>query len=412
MPGFEPFPALRFAPGTDLDAVLAPPYDVLSTKDVAALHRRDQYNITHIDVPAKAGYDQAAQLMRAWLGSGVLRIDDCPSLTIYRLGFVDATGAKREIAGVLGGLEVADAPSGQAPSKSGSSTVLPHERTTPKATTDRLDLMRATAANTSPVWGLSLASGLAAALQAPAEPLGGVEIEGVKHSVERICDPVRIRDIQEIMAADDVLIADGHHRYGVSRIYRDQVRAATGRSDSPAEQTLAFVSELIEDQLSIEAIHRLYAGVSAEMLRQGLARYFELSQVHRPVEAALLAQMANQGRLVILWPGGKAEWLTARAGAFDGVRALDGAWLETALEDIGAQVTYQHGLAEMAQCLASGDYTAGVLIRPTSIREIRRTAREGLLMPPKSTFFTPKLLTGWVLRPTEAVPGQDQKDVA
>ena len=74
-----------------------------------------------------------------------------------------------------------------------------------------------------------------------------------------------------------MLIADGHHRYGISRTYRDEVRAATGRRDTAAEQTLAFVGELVGEQLSIEAIHRLYTGVTFDDLRAHLARSFELA---------------------------------------------------------------------------------------------------------------------------------------
>jgi uncharacterized protein (DUF1015 family) len=230
-----------------------------------------------------------------------------------------------------------------------------------------------------------------------------VTVGGVTHTVERISDPDRIATIRDILASDDVLIADGHHRYGVSRIYRDEVRAATGRTDTRAEQTLAFVNELVEDQLCLEAIHRLYSGVSPDQLRTALETSFTFSPVES-VTPEILDDMVRSGRLVLLWPDGTAEWLTPRPGAFDGVRNLDGVWLETALTGIDADITYQHGLPEMLDCMATGTYTAGILIRPTSIDEIRRTAREGLLMPPKSTFFTPKLLTGWVIRPTEPLP--------
>ena len=408
MPEFRPFPAVRYAAGCDLDAVLAPPYDVLSDADVVALHGRDAHNITHVDVPEGQDYAQAGRILRDWLAAGVLMADSTETLTIYRMSFVDASGAAREIVGVLGGLEVVDDVAGADNSRttygrSGRTTVLPHERTTPKATTDRLDLMRATSANTSPVWGLSLASGLTEALRRPGEPLGSVVVDGVVHAVERVSDPDRIAAIQAIIAADDVLIADGHHRYSVSRTYRDQVRAATGSADSAAEQTLTFVNELVDDQLSIEAIHRLYAGVAPEVLRSGLAGCFDFEPLGE-VSPATLAEMRALGRLVLLWPDGSAEWLVAKPGVFDDVRGLDGVWLETALAGVAVETTYQHGLSEMISVVASGQYAAGVLIRPTSIQEIRRTAREGLLMPPKSTFFTPKLLTGWVIRPTEPLP--------
>jgi hypothetical protein len=118
-----------------------------------------------------------------------------------------------------------------------------------------------------------------------------------------------------------------------------------------------------------------------------------------------LGLLVADGRLVLLSPDGPAQWLIPKPGAFDGVRALDGAYLEHAMAPLAAdphgsrlQVSYQHGLIEMLEAVRS--HTAGVLIRPTSLAEIRRTAREGLLMPPKSTFFTPKLRTGLVIRPT------------
>ena len=104
-------------------------------------------------------------------------------------------------------------------------------------------------------------------LAEPGDPVGAVSVDGVEHVVERVADPARIAAIREHLGRDDVLIADGHHRYGVSRTYRDEVRAATGRRDTAAEQTLAFVGELVAEQLSIEAIHRLYAGVTFDDLR-------------------------------------------------------------------------------------------------------------------------------------------------
>lgn len=396
MPGFAPFRAIRFAPGTNLDRVIAPPYDVLSDADVAELAARDEHNIVGIDVPPGGDerYGVAAARLRSWLADGTLVLDPEPSVTLYRMRFTDAAGTRRTISGVLGGLEVMPY---------GDHGVLPHERVTPKASTDRLDLTRATAANLSPVWGLSLAAGLTAVLAEPGEPVGSLLVDGVEHVVERVTDPAWIAEIAAILAADDVLIADGHHRYGVSQQYRDEIRAATGRTDTAAEYTLAFINELVADQLSIEAIHRVYTGCSLDQLRADLSGCFALSPAPAP-SPGLLAEMVESGRLVLLHPDGSAEWLTPRPGAFDGVRALDGAWLEHALAGSPARVDYQHGLDEMIELVGSGAVTAGILIRPTSLAEIQRTAREGLLMPPKSTFFTPKLRTGLVLRPTEPLP--------
>ena len=389
MPRFEPFTALRYA-ADDLTDLVAPPYDVLSDDDVDALQRGAAHNVTVVDVPRGGPdrYDDAASTLRSWVADGVLVADPTPSFTVYRLRFVDAAGQQRDLAGVLGALEVVDLDAGG---------VLPHERTTPKASTDRLDLTRATRANLSPVWGLSLASGLTALLAEPGEPVGSVVDDGVEHVWERMSDPARVTALTDLLAGDDVLIADGHHRYAVSRTYRDEVRDATGRADTDAELTLAFVSELVADQLSVEAIHRLYSGIDPTALREALLRSFTLSALDPPTAATLEAMVA-EGFLVLVTVDG--TWrLDPRPGVFDGVRALDGAWLETALADTPAEVSYQHGLDAPLAAVASRRAAAALLIRPVSIAEIERTAREGLLMPPKSTFFTPKLKTGAVLRP-------------
>jgi uncharacterized protein (DUF1015 family) len=391
VPEFLPFRALRYA-ADDLAPLVAPPYDVLSDADVDALQAGSAHNITRIDVPRGGDdrYQRAADLLQEWRRDGVLVADEHPSFTIYRMRFTDDSGTARDIAGVLGGLEITD---------EGAGGVLPHERTTPKASTDRLDLTRATRANLSPVWGLSLASGLTALLAEPGEPVGAVTENGVEHIVERVTDVVRITDIQKVLDSDDVLIADGHHRYSISRTYRDDVRAATGDRATPAEHTLAFVNELVAEQLSVDAIHRLYADVTPDTLRAALERSFRLTELDRPTPPTLAAMRA-EGFLVLVTPD--AAWrLNPLPGRFDGVRALDGAWLETALADVPLAVTYQHGLAETLAEVESGRAAAAVLIRPVSLAEIERTAREGLLMPPKSTFFTPKLKTGLVLRSLE-----------
>lgn len=396
MPRFVPFPALRFA-SDPAEEVIAPPYDVLSDDQAKVFRDRSPHNVVHIDLPVgEDRYATAGELYRRWIDDGVLVADNRPTLTVYRLRFTDPTGVERTISGVLGGLEVVD---------EGAGGVLPHERTTPKASTDRLDLTRATEANLSPIWGLSLAAGLTDLLAEPGEEIARVLEDpsfdegipgGVEHVIERITDPERIAAITALVGSDDVLIADGHHRYGVARIYRDEVREQTGRTDTPAEETLTFINELVSDQLSVAAIHRLYTGVTADRLQAALGDRFDLAPIDRPGEQTL-ARMEADGFLVLITAEG--VWaMTPKVGAFDGVRELDGLWLETAVADLEAEVSYQHGVDEVLAAVDSGRATGAVLIRPVSVAEIERTAREGLLMPPKSTFFTPKLKTGFVIR--------------
>ena len=398
MPRFTPFPAYRYA-ADDLDDLVAPPYDVLSEDDLDELGARSAHNITHVDVPREADgphrYERAGTLLAAWIEDGTIVADADPTFTLYRMRFTDAAGTARDIVGVIGGLEVVD---------EGAGGVLPHERVTPKASTDRLDLTRATGMNLSPIWGLSLARGLSELLAAPGDPVGSVTVDGVEHVVERVSDPERVAAIADKVASDDVLIADGHHRYGVSRRYRDEVRAARGGDAGAAEDTMTMVSELVADQLSVEAIHRLYTAVDERALLGALEACFALEPAHDP-DATTLAEMDRRGALCLVRSDRSAWWMTPRSGAFDDVRSLDGAWLEHALADVEHSVRYQHGVPQAVRAVATGEAVAAVLIRPVSVAEIERTAREGLLMPPKSTFFTPKLRTGFALRSVAGSPG-------
>jgi len=393
VPRFEPFYALRYADNGNLGVYCAPPYDVLSDDDRQQLATQSVHNIVHIDLPVAAppsdAYANASHLLQSWITDGVLQRDEQPSLTLYRTSFTDATGKNRNIVGVIGALEVVD---------EGAGGVLPHEQTTPKAKTDRLDLTRATDANLSPVWGLSTKIGLSALLAEPGVSVGSViDTEGVIHTVEKIVDEIRIQAICDAVSSSPVVIADGHHRYAISRSFRDEVRARTQSKDTGAELTLTYINELVEEQLSVAAIHRFYNGASSDDLRAALSQFYTF-EATTSVDDKTLQEMNRRGSLVFIDDGMSVSWMTPKPGAFDSIRALDSARLEYALAGVDHTVGYQHGATEVQQLVKGGTATAAILIRPVSVDEIKRTANEGLLMPPKSTFFTPKLRTGLVMR--------------
>lgn len=395
VPIFAPFRGLRYRDTANLEALTAPPYDVLSSADRAGLAARHPNNVVAIDLPeGDEPYANAARIIAAWRDAGVLVADERPSFTLYRMRFFDASGARRDTVGVIGALEVVD---------EGAGGVLPHERTTPKAKTDRLDLTRATRANLSPVWGLSLREQLTDALLAAGQLVGEfVDDSGVTHRVERVDDPARVRSIASLVGSAPVLIADGHHRYAIARTYRDEVRGTA--LDGAARTTMTYVGELVEQQLSIAAIHRLYRAIAAEQLRAVLSRSFEVVPVadaSHPLGSSMIAEMSQRGSLCLVDASLRRWWLTPKPDAFAGLRDLDSDRLEAALRTVTHEVAYQHGLDEVAAMLRTGQAQAAVLIRPTSIAEIRRTADERMLMPPKSTFFTPKLRTGLVIRPLD-----------
>ena len=392
MPRFEPFQALRYGSNTALHDVCSPPYDVLSEAERLALANKHENNIVIVDMPlAPSGnaYEHAASILSEWIRNGILVRDDVPSFTLYRMKFTDSTGKARNVVGVIGALEVVD---------EGAGGVLPHERTTPKAKTDRLELTRATDANLSPVWGLSLANGLSTLLSEPGELVGSVVDDlGVIHSVERVADGARIAAISSAISSHPVVIADGHHRYAISRTYRDETRERLNSKSSGAELTMTYVNELIDEQLSVAAIHRLYEGISYKDLAAALSPFFTITDAD-PVGSTTLSQMNERSSLCLVAKTGRTHWLTPIAEKFIGVRNLDSAYLEHALSNVQHEVRYQHGVTEVQHELQTSEATAAILIRPVSVAEIQRTANEGLLMPPKSTFFTPKLRTGFVLR--------------
>ena len=216
------------------------------------------------------------------------------------------------------------------------------------------------------------------------------------HELDRVDDPARVEAIHAAVASAPVLIADGHHRYGVARQYRDERRAegAAGRADL----TLAFVQELAADQLVVRAIHRLVSGLPAGTeLAAVLDGSFELVDAG-PVAPETPAAMQERGALCLVAPDGTGRYLVPRAGAFDGVRDLDSARLDHALAGVDHQLAFQHGVPEVLGELAAGRAEAAVLLRPVTVDQIRETAGEGELMPPKSTFFWPKLRTGLLFR--------------
>jgi uncharacterized protein (DUF1015 family) len=382
----------------DLDRVVAPPYDVLSEADRDRFAGRDPHNIVLVDVPLErhgpGRYDAAAATQRRWLDEGILIVDPEPSFYLERMTFTDEAGRERITVGVLGALEVVEPEAGD---------LLPHERTTPKARTDRLDLTRATAANLSPVWGLSMASGLSSLLTEPGTVLGEhTDDDGVHHVFERITDEVRLGALSAAVGAAPVVIADGHHRYEVARTYRAERRAATGGQPGPWDLTLAYVVELAEDQLAVQAIHRLLSGLPAGTdLEAVLARRFDFSPIE-PVTPAITGRMLEVGALCLVHPDGRGQLLRPRPAGFLGVPDLDTARLDAALGEVPVTVDYQHGVEHVLEALTQGRATHGVLLRPVSVERIAENANAHALMPPKSTFFAPKPRTGLVLRSLES----------
>lgn len=387
MPPFAPFRGIRYA-ADDLAPLTAPPYDVISREERDELAAQDPRNVVHIDVPVlQPGsgrddpYVEAAERLERWREDGTLVTDD-PSLYLYRMSFADEAGAARQTLGVIGAL-------GLVPP--GEGDVLPHEHTTPKAKSDRLRLMRATAANLSPIWGLSLAQGLSKLLDVGRPALHSwLDPDGVRHELWRESRADAIAEIRAAIESEPVVIADGHHRYETS------LALAAERRDLPgAGATLCYLVELVEDQLAVQPIHRLVAGLpDGTDITGSLADTFEVERSAEVPDANAVARLVDSGRLGLITADGFA-YLRPR---LDGGR-IDSELVADALAALPAhELSYQHALTACAAAVRDGYADAAILLRPVSVSQIQRVAHARQKMPPKSTFFWPKPRTGVLFR--------------
>ena len=398
MPRFEPFPGLRYSLShvRALDDVVCPPYDVISESERAVLVGRSPSNVVRLELPEgevdRSGadrYQQARTLLDAWRDGGILARDGQPAFYGYRMTFTDPGGARRSTVGVIGALGLEKPGSG----------ILPHEETTPKAKTDRLDLLRATRANLSPIWGLSPGTGLSAHLQPPDHPLErATDDDGIVHEMWPITDPDRIAAIRAAVGSEPVLIADGHHRFETALNYQAERQAA---DDGPGDEdaVMALVVDLTEDQLTVQAIHRLLTGLPAGFdLAGALEPWFDVTPTE-PVDRTILARMDDAGALAVLTP--EQVWLARpRPAVVDAAtHDLDSSRLDVALAGFPEhQLSFQHGWDNCAAAVAAGAASAAVLLRPATVEQIAAISRGGVRMPPKTTFFWPKPRTGMVIR--------------
>jgi len=404
VPRFEPFAGLRYDPATvggpDLSRVVAPPYDVIDPPQREALAGRSPWNAVRVELPEGGPdpYREAARLLSDWVDRGVLRTDTRPGFYLYRMSFTDHAGQARTTRGVIGALEV---------SRPGEGDVLLHERTTPKAKTDRLELLRACRTNTSPVWGLSLAGGLSAHCQGDGAPAAtATDDQGVLHELWVVSDLERIGAIASSVGSAPVVIADGHHRYETALAYSEERRVDRSGAPGDYDLVMALVVELTEDELAVGPIHRLLTGLPEGLDLEGALRArFDLEPA--PIRAAdppdppTLARLLTGAGAPALVTAERSWYLLAHPET--ATRAgddLDTARLDVALGDLpGGEVSFHHDPAVVLGAVAGGQADAAVLVRPPSVAAIASAARERRRMPPKTTFFTPKPRTGMVWRP-------------
>jgi hypothetical protein len=318
------------------------------------------------------------------------------SFTAYRMTTTDDLGRRVATLGVLGALELSRPDEGE---------ILPHEHTTPKAKSDRLDLLRGTPANLSAIWGLSLAKGLTELL-----PVDGSRTSGGR-TRRAPCtrpggSPTRhLRGHRAKVSSAPVVVADGHHRYETSLAYRDERRAAVG-SGTAAEPPV------LRGRAQRRAAHRAGHPPSGARLRPTSTSPPRSRHCPEPRRwgrrrrrrrfGAGAAQMDELEAMAVVGADGGARLVRLDPAQTPDLDDLDSARLAAALHRIGEhELTYQHGTDRAQQAVLDGAADWAVLIRPVTVVAIERNAHEGRRMPPKSTFFHPKPRTGIVFRTLE-----------
>jgi uncharacterized protein (DUF1015 family) len=396
MPRFDPFRGLRYDPAlAPIAQVIAPPYDVISSTERTHLASRHHANSVLVELPeadlsgGRDRYAVATDLFLRWQAEGILAVDPEPSLYPYRM--TDTSG--RSTTGVIGALGLAE------PGE--ESDILPHEQTLPKPKSDRLDLLRATRANLSPIWGLSMADGVTATFDpTDDEPVADAyDDDGVRHQLWVLSDADTVAAVSAAIAKAPVVLADGHHRYETARAYQAECRQADGGLPGPYDAIMAFVVELSEEQLTVGAIHRTVSGLPADFdLLAALAPSFDVVRAGAADDRTLGA-LADSSSMAMV-TGGSAYLLLPHADLQEQPgNDLDSNLLATALEQLPPhEVTHRHSVKEALEALDSGEGQAAFLLRPVTVKQIEEWANDRRRMPPKTTYFSPKPRTGMVFR--------------
>jgi uncharacterized protein (DUF1015 family) len=408
----QPLRTLRYDPAAvgSLDEVIAPPYDVIDDEQRARLSARSRYNVVEIDLPRS--YEQAAETMRVWSERGVLVHEEEPAVWVLRQDYNAPDGAERTRTGFFARVRVEEY---------GGGRIRPHERTHPGPKEDRLRLTRATRANLSPIFTLfpdrDDSAERAMAHVAAEEPFAvAADPDGTINRLWRSPDADVIAELQMALADAELLIADGHHRYETARVYADEVGG-----DGDHRYVLMLLCSLSDPGLLVFPTHRLLDGLKddrakQQAIRNVLLRDFEVEEL---AAATQLEPPGNDGRVafgymdsfhrkpyrVILRDQAIAD--RALVGMPAPYRRLDTAVLEALVlrgalgmseDDIShlRGLRYSNRLADAIEQVESGGADAGFFLRATPVGQIREVAAAGEAMPPKSTYFFPKVPTGLV----------------
>jgi uncharacterized protein (DUF1015 family) len=434
MADVQPFGGIRYnrdAVG-NLAEVVTPPYDVISEEAQARYYGRSPYNIIRLelgldepgDTTLNNRYTRAASTYAQWRAHSILRQDAVPCYYFYQQIFThnDKTYTRTSLLARVR-LEPWSA-----------RVVLPHEHTMAKPKDDRLKLLRACVTNLSPIMSLyndpqGRIPRLLSSYAAKAEVQITDEVNE-DHLLHPITDEEQIALIQDFFSERQLYIADGHHRYETALNYSEEVHAMRHQRDpdDAANFVLMALIDLDDPGLLVLPTHRLLSGLSQDALNtltnQQLAQYFTIHQpgTARDSQAAILEQLAQVGASApsFIFSTAWQTWILSlndagktrmkESGHSDAWNKLDVAVAHTLLleallglraEDmaVGTHIRYTRDGREALEAVQKGEAQAALLLNATRVRQICEVAEADDLMPEKSTYFYPKLITGLVMNP-------------
>lgn len=423
MPEIRPFRALRYNPASVSPAdIVAPPYDVISPDQQAALYDRSPYNVVRLILGREADrYGEARSHLKSWKEKKILTMDDEEAIYFQAQSFMGPDGVSYNRRGLIAVCRVEEFKAG---------SVLPHEKTLSKPKEDRFKLVQATRTNLSQVFSIysdprnemrdCLDQGMSGA------PFLAVDFEGVQNRLWRCTDERLIRVAVDGMKERTVLIADGHHRYETALAYRDlmRIKTAGNSGDEPFNYTMMFFSSMDEKGLVVFPTHRLVHSLAlfdSSALLAKLAVHFETSEVSSRFLLVESLMRRKEYAFGLIVPG-RYYLLALRHSA--ALRSIIGEDVPPEVRELDVTLLHSHILENLLSIsresqerkenleyvknaddadaeVQSGRAQLAFLMNPTRLEQIRRVSRAGHTMPQKSTFFYPKLLSGLLLYPLE-----------
>ncbi len=396
----------------------APPYDIVTPEFKEELYNRDPRNIIRIDFGKDSDddndqenrYTRAAAYLSDWLKEGTLLHDPEPAFYCYEIDYA-IKGAGRKTRGFLAAVKIEDL---------GSGRIHPHEMTYSKPKSDRLNILRYCNANTSPIFSLyssreRITSSILEKLVTSAPLIEAENGEGFKHRLWRISDSADREKIREELSNRDVFIADGHHRYETALEFKKEMegRGPGKTGEESFNYVLMFLSNMEEEGLSLLPTHRIVEIDSDIHIKEELTKYFDLQKISSPEaseEDAMAKMLKAMGQHdhsfgMFLPNTGSYYTLSFTGSGIDMdipevLKTLDVTVLHKFIfEDLLKIGHYEYEMdpATAVNRARTGSFEAVFFLNPTRLHDLKKVALAGHRMPPKSTYFYPKLLTGMVM---------------